>query len=244
MRCPHPAACTLGCAIAMQAACRGEGATADIGGRDSGEQHTQKMSGIVLTLVMFHIQTGWLKADATCRGSQAEGTRCGASCGPGGAGGGERLCGVRCARSVQRSIAEERARDCVQIGGQRTPNMPCMSVTLEVSQPEMSPLNLYAYCRESQAARTRCGAGCTGREAGGGERLQRARTACRGGRLRLCKIGGAGGGAAHYKHVVHVRDAGGVPVQLGLVEGVRALPRVASRAHGAGAGCGPGGREA
>ena len=33
--------------------------------------------------------------------------------------------------------------------------------------------------------------------------------------------------AAHSKHVVHVRDAGGVPAE-GLVELVRALPRVAS----------------
>ena len=35
------------------------------------------------------------------------------------------------------------------------------------------------------------------------------------------------------EHELHVRDAGGVPAQR-LVEGVRGLPRVASRAHGAG----------
>ena len=44
-------------------------------------------------------------------------------------------------------------------------------------------------------------------------------------------------GAAHLKHQAHVRDAGGVPAQW-LVEGVRALPRVASRAHGAGRAAG------
>ena len=50
------------------------------------------------------------------------------------------------------------------------------------------------------------------------------------------QIGGAGGGArrgVYVEHVAHVRDAGGVPVQR-LVEGPRVLPRVASRAHGAG----------
>jgi len=33
---------------------------------------------------------GWLKADACCRGSQAQGARCGAGCGPGEAGDGAR----------------------------------------------------------------------------------------------------------------------------------------------------------
>ena len=50
------------------------------------------------------------------------------------------------------------------------------------------------------------------------------------------------GGAAHVKHGVHVRDAGRVPAQ-GLVEGPRGLPRVASRAHGAGRAAGRGSRE-
>ena len=41
--------------------------------------------------------------------------------------------------------------------------------------------------------------------------------------------------AAHVKHPAHVRDAGGVPAQW-LVEGLRVLPRVASRAACKGAG--------
>ena len=42
-------------------------------------------------------------------------------------------------------------------------------------------------------------------------------------------------GAAHVKHVVHGRDAGGVPAQ-GPVELARVLPRVASTGHTDGAG--------
>ena len=55
-----------------------------------------------------------------------------------------------------------------------------------------------------------------------------------GDRARECRLGGQRAwGAAHVKHGIHVRDAGCVPAQ-GLVEGVRVLPRVASRAHGEG----------
>ena len=77
--------------------------------------------------------------------------------------------------------------------------------------------------------RARAGAsrGCAGREVA-------VQAACRGegGDYRF---GGrrARGEAAHVKHLVHARDAGGVPAER-LVEGCRALPRVASRAHGAG----------
>ena len=41
-----------------------------------------------------------------------------------------------------------------------------------------------------------------------------------------------GGEGVCFEHVAHVRDAGGVPAER-LVEGRHALPRVASRAHGA-----------
>ena len=45
----------------------------------------------VVTLEMSQLCSGWLKDRAACRGSQAEGTRCGAGCGPAGeAGGGGR----------------------------------------------------------------------------------------------------------------------------------------------------------
>ena len=44
-------------------------------------------------------------------------------------------------------------------------------------------------------------------------------------------------GAAHVKHVIHVQDTGGdKSAPQRLVEGLRVLPRVASRAHGAGRG--------
>jgi trimethylamine:corrinoid methyltransferase-like protein len=54
-------------------------------------------------------------------------------------------------------------------------------------------------------------------------------------------IGGKAWGTAHVKHAAHLRDVGGVQAQ-GLVEGLRDLPRVASRAHTVHrVGCGPGG---
>ena len=61
--------------------------------------------------------------------------------------------------------------------------------------------------------------------------------------LRLQISGGGVRGAAHVKHGDHGRDARGVPAQ-GLVEGPRLLPRVASRAHGAGRAARVGRREA
>ena len=63
-----------------------------------------------------------------------------------------------------------------------------------------------------------------------------AKAACRGVWARLCRLGGMAGGA-HVKHRAHVRNAGGVPAQR-LVELVRVLPRVASRAYGAGRAAG------
>ena len=79
------------------------------------------------------------------------------------------------------------------------------------------------------------GAGrAAGQEAGGSGRARRARSVQRGERVRLCADWGAvRGEAADLKSAQHVRDAGGVPAQW-LVEGPRVLPRVASRAHGAG----------
>ena len=110
--------------------------------------------------------------------------------------------------------------------------MSLMSVTPEVSQSS-GWLKARAPCRGSQAGHTVRG----GLRAGGvGRRRGQARCA------RLQIWGGGARGAAHVKDLVHVRDAGSVPAQ-GLVEGVRVLPRVASRAHGAGRAAGrePGG---
>ena len=100
-----------------------------------------------------------------------------------------------------------------------------MSVTLEVSQLR-GWLKASAPCRGSQAVHTVRG---ELRGPGGG----RAVCTQRAGERRETADWGLGAGAAHGKHVAHVRNAGRVPAQ-GLVEGARVLPRVASRAHGAG----------
>ena len=77
-----------------------------------------------------------------------------------------------------------------------------------------------------------------------------AQRVCRGesAQARDCSGGHRVRGAAHGKHDNHVPDTGGVPAE-GLVEGLRPLPRVASRGNGAGhawgaagAGCRQGGR--
>ena len=68
-----------------------------------------------------------------------------------------------------------------------------------------------------------------------------ARSRCKqraGERAATTDLGGAGRGeAAHVKHLVHARDAGGVPAER-LVEGRRVLPRGRMRGTRCGAGCG------
>ena len=79
------------------------------------------------------------------------------------------------------------------------------------------------------------GAGRGLRAAGGGRRQKRLRrTQHAGGRARDCRVARGAREAAHGKHPLHGRDARGVPALQRLVELPRALPRVASRAHGAG----------
>ena len=82
--------------------------------------------------------SGWLKAVADCRGSQAGHTVRGAGCGPGG--GTRRAIAVR----AQHARAGEGATTDLGGGGgeQRTENIEAMFVTREVSQPEMSALKL------------------------------------------------------------------------------------------------------
>ena len=65
------------------------------------------MVAMFVTLDVFQF-SGWLKAFATCRGLQKQGTRCGASCGPGG----ERR------RPTAGQAACRGARDCRDWGGQ------------------------------------------------------------------------------------------------------------------------------
>ena len=88
------------------------------------------MTFMFVTREMFQL-SGWLKAYACCRGSEGrkQGTRCGAGCGPGG---GRRRVNAACTQH-----AGESAR-----GAQRTSNMWFMSVTRDVSQPEMSASKL------------------------------------------------------------------------------------------------------
>ena len=144
------------------------------------------------------------------------------------------------ARKRSRCMHRERARVCghdCRLGGQkRTQNIQPMSVTREVFQLN-GWLKAHAFCGGSQAPSTRCGPGRAGRERREEARATAVHAACRG-RARATPDWGRGArGEAHSKHVVHVRDAGGIPAQR-LVEGRRGLPRVASRAHGAGRAAG------
>ena len=146
-------------------------------------------------------------------------------------------------RCTQRAGGRVRLRIGGQRAGSSTPsNILRMSVTREVSQPEMSALKSFAACRGGRKSRAHGAGRAAGRGAreGGGGRARCARGVPRG-KGCYCRYRGKARGAAHVKHGVHVRDAGGVPVQR-LVEGPSLLPRVASRAHGAGRTIyGPGG---
>ena len=229
----------------MHAACRGEGERlCRLGGR--GAERAEHVKHVV------HVpDAGGVPAQGLVEGlrvlprvaSRAH-VRGGLRAGRWEAGSGTKTSAV-CARGVCTQRAGERAATA-DIGGEargeaRTSNMKRMFVTREVSKLR-GWLKADACCRGSQAGHTRCGAGC-GPGGGWRQACKRARLARSGqGRgLRLCRfISGAmrARGAAHGKHELHVRDAGGVQAQ-GLVEGLRDLPRVASRAHGAGRAAGP-----
>ena len=113
-----------------------------------------------------------------------------------------------------------------------------MLVTLDVSQLS-GLLNCIVPCRGSQAGHTVCGASCGPRHAGGGGRSRCVHVGggrdCRlycgcSGENAILDWGRAGRNARKTSRSCSC-DAGRVPVQE-LVEGRRALPRVASRAHG------------
>jgi hypothetical protein len=92
---------------------------------------------MVVTLEVSKL-SGWLKADARCR---VEGRACdagGRKCEPGGG----RAWGVVAARQARHARGKGPTQGLGAKGmrGERTTNMPRMSVTLEVSQPEMSAL--------------------------------------------------------------------------------------------------------
>ena len=98
-------------------------ATADIAGAKRGERRTKNMLPILVTREVSQLR-GWLKAFAPCRGSQAGHTVRGGLRAAGEAAGGERPW-------------RGRGRLCCGEHTQRTRNIWCMSVTLDVSQSEM-----------------------------------------------------------------------------------------------------------
>ena len=103
-------------------------------------------------------------------------------------------------------------------GEERTWNMPCMVVTLEVSKLS-GWLNADAPCRESNGGHAvHEGEVRPGRQEAAGDRGASGVQ----GRARV-QIGSRIREGAHVENVAHVRDAGGVEAQR-LVEGVRALP--------------------
>ena len=104
------------------------------------------MLTMVVTLEVSKL-SGWLNAFAFCR--ESEGGH--AVWGEGQRPGRQEAAGDRGARSVQR-----RELDCRVGGGpgeERTPNMPYMLVTLEVSKLS-GWLNAFAFCRESKGGHT------------------------------------------------------------------------------------------
>ena len=105
--------------------------------------------------------------------------------------------------------------------GERTKNMNCMSLTLEVSQLS-GWLKAFAFCRVEGRA---CDAGGRGasREAGGPVPVWWWHTRGTHGNGPTQGLGAKGTRGAHLEHVAHGRDAGGVKAQQ-LVEGRRALP--------------------
>ena len=99
----------------------------------------------------------------------------------------------------------------------RTPNMPYMFVTLDVSKLS-GWLNADASCRvETKAYEAGRGAGKRGREV---RRATATQLKCAGGKWTLSAWHARG---AHRKHVAHVYDAGRVEAQR-LIERRRFLP--------------------
>ena len=94
-------------------------------------------------------------------------------------------------------------------GEERTTNIWYMFVTLEVSKLS-GWLNADAFCGVSRGGHARCGARVRASRRG------RLRPACAV-EARL-QIGGRARGGAHLEHLVHGRDAGGVPAGDVLVE--------------------------
>ena len=175
------------------------------------------MAYMLVTLEVSKL-SGWLNANASCRGSKGRHIRCGVRYAGRQAGG---AAGDRGASSVR-----ERAR--LQIGGRarggahvehdaHVRDAGGVEAQRLVERPRGLP----------RVEIIRCGARYVGRQAGGAAGDRGASSVQ--GRARL-QIRGRARGGAHPEHVAHVRDAGGVEAQR-LVERLRALPRVERRAY-------------
>ena len=125
-------------ATAVQTACR-RGLDRRFGA-GHGEEHTSNMWLMSVTLEVSKL-SGWLNADAPCRGSK--GRACGA--GRGIRVGGRKAASDRGASSVHQE--RDRLRLGAGHGEERTKNMARMVVTLEVSHLEMSALNFRMFLK-------------------------------------------------------------------------------------------------
>ena len=138
--------------------------------------------------------SGWLKAAAYCRGSQAGHTVRGAGCGPQ-----HRRRNAASDCGARAACRREGATTDLGGGGgeQRTENMPYMFVTPEASQLS-GWLKAIANCRGSQAGHTVRGAGCGPQEARNAASDCGARAACRR-EGATTDLGGAGAGSSALK---------------------------------------------
>ena len=163
----------------------GQGSILQIVGAGHREERTENMKLMVVTLEVSKL-SGWLSADASCReskGGHAVGAGRGA---PAGAGWRWRATAVKAAfRAGLHCRLGAKNRE------ERTPNMPPMSVTLEVSKLS-GWLNDDAPCRESKGGHTVCGAWryAGGRAAGGGATAAASNVQER---ARLCRLGAGHG---------------------------------------------------
>ena len=206
-------------------------------------ERTRNMSLMSVTLDVSKL-SGWLNADADCRverrAYEAGSMRAG------------RWEGVGRRRRKHRAGEDPTVEVAGRARAERTRNMFCMFVTLDVSRLN-GWLNAVALCRvEREACEAGRGVGRerAGQWSGGGAR-------CMPGSARL-EIGHRAGGRAHPKHGVHGCDVGRVEIER-LVErrvlpsrrwGIRSEARCeAERQMGSGAAVaqvacrgGPGGR--
>ena len=118
-------------------------------GARHGEERTQNMRCMSVTLLEVSKLSGWLKACAYCR---VERRACGAG----------QVCAVRGQQAADdRGVSSvQKGPDCrlgAGHGEERTWNMRNMLVTLEVSKLS-DWLSANAYCRESKGGHIRCGA--------------------------------------------------------------------------------------